>query len=58
MFDIIAKNFMGANITLGIAGLPVTVSGEVFEVVDNTVGIRQAAGNKIYIDTNKIAFFY
>lgn len=58
MFDIISKNFIGANITLGITGVPATVTGEVFEAVDNTIGIRQAGGNKIYIDVNKIAFFY
>jgi hypothetical protein len=58
MFNIITKNFMGANITLGITGLPVTISGEVFEAVDNTIGIRQAGGNKIYVDVKMIAFFY
>lgn len=58
MFDLISKNFVGANITLGITGLPVTVTGEVFEAVDNTIGIRQSGGNKIYVDVRKIAFFY
>ncbi len=58
MFDIITKEFMGSNITLGITGLPVTISGEVVEVADNTIGIRQTGGNKIYIDVSMIAFFY
>lgn len=58
MLDIISKNFIGAEVTLGIVGLPVTITGEIFEILDNTVGIRQLGGNKIYIDAKKIAFFY
>lgn len=58
MLDIITKNFIGTEVTLGIVGLPVTISGEIFEVLGSSVGIRQPGGNRIYIDATKIAFFY
>lgn len=58
MFSIITSSYMGSNITLGITGLPVTISGEVVESSNNTIGLRQAGGNRIYIDAAKIAFFY
>lgn len=58
MFSIITSNFMGSNITLGITGLPVTISGEVVEAANNTIGLRQPGGNRVYIDATKIAFFY
>lgn len=60
MYTVITTNFMGSNITLGITGLPVTISGEVVDgnSAANIIGIRQAGGNRIYIDATKIAFFY
>lgn len=58
MYTLITTNYMGSNITIGITGLPVTISGEVVEGSNNTIGIRQPSGARIYVDATKIAFFY
>ena len=73
MYELITKNFKGSTITLGITGVPVVITGEVFDATpdydhdrrdddhgkkDGVVGLRLAGGNKVYIPGDLIAFFY
>jgi len=58
MLDFIKNNFKGANVTIALTGLPITLSGEVFDVENNSIGLRLKGGNKVYVDADLIAFIY
>ena len=58
MYKLISTEYKGNTITLGITGLPIVITGEVFDAAENVVGLRLAGGNKVYIPANLIAFFY
>ena len=58
MYKLITTEYKGSTITLGITGLPVVITGEVFDGTEGVVGLRLAGGNKVYIAANLIAFFY
>ena len=58
MFDFIKANYKGDNIVIAITGLPITLTGEVMETENNTIGLRLKGGNKVYIDADLIAFVY
>ena len=58
MYDIITGAYKGSTITVGITGLPVVITGEVFDGTNGVIGLRLAGGNKLYIAANLIAFFY
>ncbi|MBC8059037.1 MAG: hypothetical protein H7Y18_00015 [Clostridiaceae bacterium] len=59
MYEMISKNFMGSTITLALTGLPILITGEVVPTsATNIIGLRIEGGNKVYINTNLVAFFY
>ncbi len=59
MLDQITKNLKGANVTIGVTGLPITFSGEVISSSDSTViGLKTADGIKVYFNPDLIAFIY
>lgn len=59
MLDEIKTSFKGANVTIGITGLPVTITGEVVDTSSKTViGIKTPGGAKVYINPDYIAFIY
>lgn len=59
MFEFITQNFRGATVTIGITGLPITVTGEVISTgANNIIGLRLENGNKIFINADLIAFVF
>ena len=59
MLNQIIKNLKGANVTIGVTGLPVTFSGEIINSSDVTViGLKTADGIKVYFNPDLIAFIY
>lgn len=59
MYEFINKNFKGATVTIGITGLPITITGEVINSnSNNIIGIRFEDGNKIFISADLIAFVF
>ena len=58
MYKLITGEYRGSTVTLGITGLPVVITGEVFDAGNDIVGLRLAGGNKVYIAGNLIAFCY
>lgn len=59
MFEFIKQNFKGATVTIGITGLPITLTGEIISSgMENIIGIRLEGGNKIFISADLIAFVF
>ncbi|MGG7076494.1 hypothetical protein [Clostridium sardiniense] len=59
MAELITNNYQGANITLALTGLPMTITGEVVRGQQaNTVTLRLKDGRLVTIAANLIAFFY
>jgi len=58
MYEIITSGYKGVSITLALTGLPLLITGEVFEVTNNIVGLKLKDGKTVHINANYIAFFY
>lgn len=59
MFEFIKTNFKGSTVTLGITGLPITITGEIISSgAENIIGLRLEGGNKIFISADLIAFVF
>lgn len=59
MFEFVFENFRGTTVTIGITGLPVTVTGEVVNSSDDEViELRLQNGNKVSINAALIAFIF
>ncbi|GAA0069917.1 hypothetical protein K5V21_10445 [Clostridium sardiniense] len=58
MAELITNNYQGANITIALTGLPMTITGEVIRGQANAVTLRLKDGRLVTIAPNLIAFFY
>lgn len=59
MASLITNNYQGAPITLGITGLPITITGEVLKSNgDDTVTLKLKDGKIVHISNELIAFFF
>lgn len=53
------QNLKGSNVTIGITGLPIVLTGEVISTTGtNVIGLKTAGGVIIYINSELIAFVY
>ncbi|MCR1949884.1 hypothetical protein NSA50_02270 [Clostridium sp. DSM 100503] len=58
MYELISRCYKGVSITVALTGLPLLITGEVFETKDNIVGLRLKDNRTVYISAEYIAFFY
>ena len=59
MANLITNDYQGAPITLGITGLPITITGEVVKCNShNTVTLKLKDGKIVHIANELIAFFF
>ena len=58
MNGLINNNYKGVSITIAVTGLPLLITGEVFEVTADVVGLRLRDNRSIYVEQKYIAFFY
>lgn len=51
------SNYAGVTLTIGITGLPILITGEVFYEENGLIAIRLEDKRTVYINVDYIAFF-